>query len=209
MTTTADLRSLAAAALSGATDAGTNVFAARDWPTWNGSYPVLYLQTPIEDKESISRNGAPQFTVTATLRISARVQKPTTTTGTGAAAAVVALETLQRQMEVALINNPALMSQLQQFPFVRTEMKVDDDGDQNLAELVMDVGLEFYQGPEDFYPVATVPLEQITVDADLTNVFDATGTYANPPFPQSVEPAPRTSGPDGRTEGGIDTSLPQ
>lgn len=209
MTTSADLRLLAASALSSATDAGTNVFAARDWPTWNGSYPVLYLHTPIEEKESLGRNGAPQFTVTATLRISARVQKPTTTTGTGAAAAVVALETLQRQMELALVNNPALMGQLQQFPFVRTEMKVDDDGDQNLAELVMDVGMEFYQGPEDFYPVPTVPLEQITVDADLANVFDATGTYANPPFPQSVEPAPRTSGPDGRAEGGLEITLQQ
>ncbi|MCP1376043.1 hypothetical protein [Dyella lutea] len=209
MTTSSDLRLLAAAILKNATDAGTNVFAARDWPTWKGGYPVLYLHTPVEEKESLGPNGAPQFTVTSTLRISARVQKPTAADGSGAAAAVVALEVIQRQIEVALINNPELMNQLQQFPFIRTEMKVDDDGDQNIAELVVDVGMEFYQGPEDFYPVDAVQLEQITVDADLTNVADPQGTYANPPFPQSVNPAPRTSGPDGRAEGGLDITLPQ
>lgn len=208
MTTSADLRTLAAAALKGATDAGQNVFSALDWPTWNGSYPILYLQTPVEDKESLGRNGGPQFTVTATLKVSARVQTPAQANGAGAAAAVAALEALQRQIELALINNPTLMRELQQFPFVRSEMKVSAEGEQNLGELVMDVGMEFYQGPEDFFPIATTPLEQITVDLDATNVFDANGTYANPPFPDAVLPAPRTQGPDGRAEGGLDISLP-
>jgi len=208
MTTSAELRLLAAAALKGATDAGQNVFVALDWPTWSGDYPILYLHTPAEDKESLGRQGGPQFTVTLTLQVSGRVQFANTEDQAGVALATAALESLQRQIELALINNPALMSQLQQFPFIRTEMKVDGEGDQNLGELVMSIGLEFYQGPEDFYPIPTGPLDRITVDVDLVNVFDPSATYPNPPFPGVVTPAPRTQGPDGRSEGGLDITLP-
>lgn len=209
MTTTADLRTIAVAGLKGNTDAAANVFDILDWPTWSGSYPVIYLQTPSEDKEGLGPNGAPQFKVTATLRISARVQMPAQANGAGAAAALVALENLQRQIEVALINYTPLMILLEQIPFVRVEKKVVGEGNQNLAELVMETGLEFYQGPEDFYVIPTDALTEITLDADLGNVFDPTGTYPNPPFPASVLPAPRTGGPDGRSEGGFDITLPQ
>lgn len=209
MTTAASLRALAVTALTGATSAGNNVFSILDWPTWNGSYPVIYMQTPMEEGASQGPNGAPQFTVTGTLRINARVQTPAQANGAGAASALVALENLQQQILVALINNPDLMGQLQQFPFYRAEKKVDGDGAQNLGELVLDIGMEFYQGPEDFYPITGTPIEEMTVDADLTNVYDPSGTYANPPFPSAVLPAPRTSGPDGRAEGGLDITLSQ
>jgi hypothetical protein len=208
-TTAATLRAQAVAALTGTTSAGASVFSILDWPTWGGSYPVLYLQTPKEEKESLGPNGAPQFTVTVTLRIQARVQTPALASGAGAANALVALETMQRQIEVALINYTPLMTLLEQFSSVSVEKKVSAEGDQNLGELEMDVGMQFYQGPEDFYVIPTDALTEITVDADLTNVFDANGTYANPPFPSSVLPAPRTSGPDGRAESGVDITLPQ
>ncbi len=208
MTTSADLRQAVVTALAGATDAGANVFSALDWPTWDGQYPVLYIQVPSEDKESLGRQGGQQFTVTLTLSISARVRVAPSKNGVGAAAAVVALEKIQRQVEVALINNPTLTRQTQQMPFVRSTMKVDGSGSQDLGELVMDVGLEFYQGPEDFYPIPADPLERLTVDADLENVADRTGTYANPLFPGAVHPAPRPEGPDGRAEGGLDINLP-
>lgn len=45
-----------------------------------------------------------------------------------------------------------------------------------------------------------VPLYEETITVDLTNVFDPLGTYANPPFPGSVNAAPRAEGPDGRAE---------
>lgn len=209
MTQTADLRTTAAAALTGATDAGANVFSPLDRPTWAGDYPVIFLATPEEQKESLGRSGAPQFTVTATLRITARVQMNQAAKDAGAAQAMVELEKMQRQIEVALINNPALMSLLQQFAWVRVTKDVSGQGEGNLGELLMDFGLEFYQGPEDFYPIPSSPLEEITVDGDLTNVYDPTGTYASPPFPSSVEAAPRTEGPDGRMEVGADITLPQ
>jgi hypothetical protein len=53
------------------------------------------------------------------------------------------------------------------------------------------------------------PLQHISITNDLTNVFDATGIYDNPPFPDAVNAAPRTAGPDGRAEGGLDIDLTQ
>lgn len=214
MTTTAQVEALVVAALqvAGATDAGANVFPVLDWPTQDQSYPILYLATPLEEKESLGRQGAPQFTVTATFKICARVKTVAQPGGIGAAAAKTALERLHAQIEVALINNPTLMGPigpLQQIPFVHVEKRISADGNQNLGELVFAIGMEFYQGPEDFYPIPTAPLQQITVDADLIQPYDPNGTYPNPPFPSAVTPAPRTSGPDGRAEGSLVINLPQ
>lgn len=209
MTQTADLRAAAVTALTGATDAGVNVFSPLDRPTWAGDYPVLFLSTPEEQKESLGRAGAPQFTVTATLRVIARVTMNQAQKDAGAAKAMVELETLQKQIEVALINNPALMSLLQEFAFVRVTKDTNGDGESNLGELKMDFGLEFYQGPEDFYPIPTTALEEAVIDGDLASVFDPNGTYPRSLFPDSVAAAPRTAGPDGRTEIGAEIILPQ
>lgn len=209
MTQSADLRNIAKAQLLGKTDAGSRVYSPLDRPTWSGNYPVIFLTTPEENKESLGPNGAPQFEVTMTLRVTARVQENQQKDDAGAAAAMAALERLQQQIEVALINNPALMSLIEQFPFVRATNDVSGEGEVHLGELKMDIGLQFYQGPEDFFPITGDALKEITVDADLVNVFDPNGTYPNPPFPDAVVPAPRDEGPDGRAEGGADITLPQ
>ena len=209
MTTTSELRLITAEALKAGTAAGSNVFAARTWPTWNGSYPIIWLHSPAEEKESLGRQGGPQFTVTATIRISARVQLKALPQNAAAAAMILALEEIQSQIERALINYPPLMSRLQQFPFIRSEMVDSDEGAQNLGELVMDVGMEFYQGPEEFYQIPTDPLDELSITSDLLNVVDATGTYPDPMFPDSVSPAPRVIGPDGRAEGFLSYEFPQ
>lgn len=209
MTTTSELRQITVEALKAGTAAGSNVFAARTWPTWSGSYPIIWVHSPAEDKESLGRHGGPQFTVTATIRISARVQLKALPQNAAAAAMILALEEIQRQIERALINFPPLMSRLQQFPFIRSEMVDSDEGAQNLGELVMDVGMEFYQGPEEFYQIPTDPLHELSITSDLLNVVDATGTYLDPMFPDSVTPAPRVVGPDGRAEGFLSYEFPQ
>lgn len=227
MTTTSELRQITAEALKTGTSAGNNVFAARTWPTWNGSYPIIWLHAPEEDKDSLGRQGGPQFTVTATIRISARLQVKALPDNASAAAMILALEDMKRQIEMAVINFPPLMSKLQQFPFIRSHMREDGEGEQNIGELVMDVGMEFYQGPEDFYPLEgpadeppfdpvaasgiqpIVLLNEFNVTGDLINIVDPTGTYPDSPFPGSVTPAPRTVGPDGRTEGGLSFEFPQ
>jgi len=209
MTQSADLRTAAQAQLIGKTDAGSNVFSPLDRPTWSGNYPVLFLSTPEENKESLGPNGAPQFEVTMTLRVVGRVQVNQAKADAGAALAMAALERLQQQIEQTLINNPAIMGLIEEYPFVRCGNTVTGEGETHLGELTMDIGLKFYQGPEDFYQIQTTPLEEVTIDADLVNVFDPSGTYPNPPFPASVQPAPRTQGPDGRSEAGADIELPQ
>lgn len=228
MTTTSDLRLLSAEGLKGKTIAGNNVFVARTWSTWDGNYPILYLHSPDEDMDSLGTVSAPQFTVTATIRVSARVQVKNLPRNGGAAVAQAQLEDMQQQIKMALINFPPLMRRLQQYPFVRSHFRDNGEGDSELAELVMDIGMEFYQGPEDFYPMeeeipkppldpaaeiaaihTIVPLEQMNITTDLTNVFDAAGVYDNPPFPGAVNAAPRTAGPDGRAEGELDIDLTQ
>lgn len=204
MTTTADLRRLTMEALVGATEAGDRVFAARSWPIAKGDYPLLYLHSPAEDMESLGRNGAPQFTVTAVIRVSARIQLKNLPRNAAAAQSIDELEVMQRQIKSALINYSPLMARLQQFAFVRSEIQEDGEGALELAELVMDIGMEFYQGPEEFYPTRVDPLQQTHIINDLTNVFDISGTYSDQAFPDAVNQAPRTAGPDGRAEAVLD-----
>lgn len=207
MTDSAQLRDIMVQALKGVTDVGDNVFPALDWATWSGSYPVAYFDPYKDGKESLGRQSGQQFTVTATFPLLVRIERPAKANNQGTADTQLALEEIQRQIERTLVNYPPLQQLIQHMPFLNVEMEVSGEGAKNLGELRIDIGLEYYQGPEDFYPVPTVPLDGLTVDVDLRNVFDPTGTYIDPPFPGSVTPAPRTEGPDGRPEGGLDINL--
>ena len=205
MTVTADLFALAVTALTGNTSAKSNVFSVLDWPTWDGSYPCIYIHPPEEDKTSLGRGGAPQFNVVATLTVEGRFQSPAGGAldpfDQGAVVVETALSSLATEIEQALINYGPLTIQLQQFPFIRTRITTSAEGEQHIGNLVSQIGLEFYQGPEDFYQPSATTLDEISVTTDSVNIFDPSGTYSNSPFPSSVEPAPRTQGPDGRPEG--------
>lgn len=52
-----------------------------------------------------------------------------------------------------------------------------------------------------------VDVKSLAIDLDLVNVVDKLGTYENPLFPDSVKPAPRLRGPDGRLEGQVVVEL--
>jgi hypothetical protein len=217
-TTTASLMDAVVAALRGATQAQNRVFAPRDWPTFDGVYPAILVQAVRERKESLGRN-VPQFTVTSTLRITGRVSQPAGATAAGlplgaqgADAGAIAIEdalwSFQREIETAVINAYGVTILVQQFPSIEAQIMVSAEGKNHLGEVAIDLGLEFYQGPEDFAPPNAIPVTQLGLVTDLTNVFDPSGTYASE-FPAAVTPAPRTTGPDGRTEGGVLATLPQ
>lgn len=161
MTTSADLRAAAVTAVTGATAAGSNVFSPRTWPTWTGSYPVLFVTTPEESGESLGRTGAPQFVVTTTLRIIARAQGVMKPLDAGAALVLEQLETMRDQIKAAVINAPSLSPLLQQFSAFRCRMEVADEGALHFGELTVDIDLEFYQGPDCFYQDPGTPLETI------------------------------------------------
>lgn len=202
MTTTAELRDMVVNCLKGSTDAGAMVYSPRSWPTQDNHYPYLMVQVPEESMDSLGRN-VPQFNTVATIRVMARVQQMGESDDQAAAKAEAALETLKGQILTAVINSSPLTQSIQQFLSVHTAMKIDSSGGTTVGAIAVSFQLEFYQGPEDFYPVVADPLDDIDIRADLTNVVDQTGTYPDPDFPTSVTPAPRTVGPDGRNEGHI------
>jgi hypothetical protein len=203
MTQTIDLLISAVEAMKDHTLAGARVYPVIDWPTTAPHYPVIYCKVPTEEKHSLSRNGGPDFTVTATLKVCARTEVAALPNGQSAAVLLQQLAQLSQQIQVALVNNPVLMGQVQQVPFIHTEMAITANGNKELGEVEVSIGLEFYQGPEDFFPLPVTPLESMGLTTDLINVFDPSATYVDPLFPAAATPAPRTSGPDGRPEGGL------
>lgn len=236
MTTSAELRSLFVDALKGATDAGQAVYSPFDWPTSLTSYPSILVRAPKERKVSLGPN-APQFDVYTTVEILARTKAPAGPADSGSAVALAAAERLKAQIEVGLINNPAIWSdpaggqRVEHFTSIESDIDTSSEGEMPMAELVMRVEVKFYQGPEDFYPIPAAPLQTVNIHFDAVEPFDARGQYPDPPFPDAVQPgAPvtlsdgtpvvladgdqvtqeqRLSGPDGRDEGALTITLPQ
>lgn len=144
------------------TDAGDRVYSPRDWSTRSEDYPSLLVQTPFDEKQSLGRN-APQFNSVATIRITARVEAFDGEANDGAMQAEAALETLREQVERAVVNSYDLTLAVQQFRHIRSAIQVDAAGDGHIGQLTYEIDVEYYQGPEDFYPVEGVPLHGIDV----------------------------------------------
>lgn len=184
MTTSSELRTLAVQALTGATEAGANVFSPRDQASWDGEYPVLFVTIEQEDGDSFGRNAAPAFTVTATLRVEARAENFGMANDAGAALVLEQLETLREQIKAAVINQSDIMPLLQQFPFFRSHVvRGPADGEQHMASLVVDIGMEFVQGPEHFFQPTSTPLEgfDMTVQEPVGTVEPGFSiTFPNP-----------------------------
>lgn len=160
---TAHVRQLVISAIKGNTDAETRVYSPRDWPTSEEMYPVILVQTLIEEKQSLGRN-APQFNTITTVRITGRLQElDGENENDGANKAELALERLREQIERAVINSYDLTRQIQQFARVRSTIDLDSSGEGHMAQLLMELDIEYYQGPEDFYPIVGDPLLGIDI----------------------------------------------
>jgi len=163
----ATIRTLTVAALkAAATDAGDRVYSPRDWPTTSADYPVLLVQTPFDHKHSMGRN-APQFTSVTTVRITGRVEAFDTDTNNGAGLAEEAAEQLRLQVEQGVINSFELTRQTQQYKEVRSTIDVDSSGDSHIGQLLYEIDVEYFQGPEDFFPVESVPLNGIDLQVGM------------------------------------------
>lgn len=183
MTTAAQLRAIAVDALTGTTDAAENVFSPRDIPTWDGTYPMLIVVTDDEDGESLGRNGPPQFNVTSTLKVLGRVEQAAQDDDVGAALVYGALETLRDQIKAAVINYTPLMSQLQQFSFFRARMQVGgkEDAAQHQGQVVVEIGMEFFQGPDDFNQPTLVAFEEVDLTISEPDGTQQTGAVITLP----------------------------
>jgi hypothetical protein len=71
-----------------------------------------------------------------------------------------------------VINSYDLTRQIQQFKSIRSRMDLSTCSAGQIVQLFMEMDIEYYQGPEDFYPVASVPLAGI----DTTIVMPANTT---------------------------------
>ncbi len=159
----AALRGLVISALTGTTDALDRVYSPRDWPTSEDMYPAILVQTPFDVKNSLGRN-VPQFTTVTTVRITGRLQElDDLDQDNGAVKAEEALEQLREQIERAVINSYDLTRQIQQFLQMRSTIDISAGGEGHTAQLLMELDIEYYQGPEEFYPIEADPLQGIDV----------------------------------------------
>ncbi|QLU50417.1 ATP-binding protein [Citrobacter sp. RHBSTW-00696] len=162
-----DIRKMVVLALTNATDAAARVFSPRDWPTSPVEYPALLIQTPFDHKKAMGRN-TPSFTTVTTVRITGRVQEyDGETDDDGAMRAEVALEDLREQVERAVINSYELTRKIQKYAEVRSTINVDADGEAHMGQLLFEIDIEHYQGPEDFYPIDPPPLEGIDITVEM------------------------------------------
>jgi len=192
------LRGLFIAALKGRTLAGQRVFAPRDWPVQAKEMPAILVDDQREQSESRGNAGFPAFHTIAFLVVDGRVEQDTEEK------AKADLSTLRAQIKAAILTSHEIIVGVEQIVAIRTEARVSAETKKHVGELRMEFAVRY---PEDFEPVITDTLEGIDVHADLAGPFDPTGIYPDPAFPEAVQPAPRTSGPDGRDEGGISVNL--
>jgi hypothetical protein len=173
-----------------------------DWTTPPEVLPAILLRAPGDRKESKHR-GQPQFDTTVTIEIEARVQALT------AMDAQDAIEDLCLSIEQALLTNYDLISITQQVAAVETKTEITSEGREHFGGAMMHFVFECFESFDPFEAIEPPALNNMKLHIDLVGTFDPTGTYPDPPFPDSVTPAPRTSGPDGRDEGALDINLPQ
>lgn len=176
------------------TISGLTLQSPGDWNQPPDKLPVLKVRLGKDRKESNGRSGQTSFTTVSVFLIRVEVSAKS------GPAALLALEGFAADIEAAIFKSVPLRLKTQDFRFMETETEVTSDGAAHTGTMDIALGVEML---ETFYPDVTAVLTEIDLTADLINVADETGTYPNPPFPDAVEPAPRTEGPDGRAEGFI------
>ena len=181
-----------------------NVYSPGDWPTDPRLGAAIQVGREIHEEKMSTLRGQPAFTTTVHITVDGRVAS---NTGFGALSAI---QCLADNIEQAIITDFKINSQIQQFSSVRSTQTIDSNSEYHVAQVAIAFALEFFQSMADYDTTSqgTVPspnLDVLTISQDAINIFDATGTYSGTSvtelFPNSVVPAPRTTGGDGRDEG--------
>ena len=200
---------------------GVTVDSPGDWDTPATALPNIKLRALGDIKDSTSRS-MPAFTTVAPLQLLARVRAQT------AAEAQDAIEALGLLIEDSVLIAPSVIPALQQIAKVTTKQRISADGEEHYGELEMQIDCETFEqfDPAELAPQLLIDLQQLVINLDTIKPFDpgsnvvAVGAsvvsgvggplseagptvateYPDPPFPDAVVPAPRSSGPDGRNE---------
>ncbi|MCH7381374.1 hypothetical protein [Acinetobacter higginsii] len=184
-------------------DEQVNIDSPGDWDVQHlnsDSYlPCVLVRTTNEGKASNIKAGLPQFDTGVTIEVLCAVSATT------AEKAQDTLENFWFVIENILLCSPSIINQVQNVQSVDTLFKVESSGNNHIAAVsaaFVYEGFEYFEGA-----INTDVLKSMGIHIDLANVFDPNGTYPNPPFPDSVAPAPRSHGPDGRDEGYLEIKL--
>jgi hypothetical protein len=208
---------------------GVETQSPGDWDTPSEQLPELKVRGVNGRKTSIAR-GPAGYTSVIGIEVLARVG------GDTAEAAQDALEALGCTVEDAVMSAPALLQWLQQIATVSSETSITAAGRQHVGEMRWMFDCETFETFErfDVVPEEFVVLQRMLLNIDTIKPFDpgvasasapsnvispvasalivsgsgSAGTYPNPPHPETVLPAPRVSGRDGRLEGVLDLTLP-
>ncbi len=171
MTTSADLLDLVEAALLGpnaasepavyATSAADRVKRPGDLPTQADQYPILKLRVVSESRQSLGR-GDVQFDTTVTIRVVGEVSAPAAIGDVSTSTAEARLWALKREYEMAIINSYPLFRVVQELAGVNTQLAFCGEQATHLAGIQSDFAFEIYEGADDFAPIETVALTDVT-----------------------------------------------
>lgn len=164
MTTSLDLLQHAYdAILQANTAAQSRVYKPGDWPTQDGGYPIVKMRLVHEQRASLGRGGAIEFTTVATIRIAAEVSGFASVDDVGATGVESQLWALKREIEVAIVNSYPLTRLIQNIPTMTSQLAFNSDAATHVAGVQIDLSLEFYEGPESFAPVVSDDLTEVTI----------------------------------------------
>ena len=172
MSSSDDILALCVAALRGKTDAASRVFAPRDLPTWDGDLPVLFVSADDEDASTISGPiGYPQFDVVTTVRVVGRVRVESEDDDAGGAQASAALGTLRDQIKRAVITGRGMMGPqgpVQAYVWFRARKEYGGQASNaHHAQVVVEIGIQHYQGADDFGGAIGDDLNEIRVTTQV------------------------------------------
>ncbi len=188
------MRQLVVAALQAAAAAPT-IQSPGDWSVPPSKLPAILVRNGAERKASLGTNGQTQFNTDFVIEIRGIVS------GSTAEVAQDALDTLGATIEDILLRDVGIRGETQDFPAIDTTTEYSSDGRVHFAAVSIALHFQIY---EAFEPDVNNTLERMQLTVDLASPFDPNGTYPDPPFPDAIPPAPRSTGPDGRAEGVID-----
>lgn len=142
------MQQLLVAAITGRTDAAERVFTPKTWSTKPDQMPIVLIRYARNDGASLGK-GEIQFETIDTVQIVLQVAKLPNAQDDAILAAEAEAWRIQRQIEAAIFQTGKLGGEIEQFPFIRRGIARNSDGQQTIVEIQTELGLKYYQGPED------------------------------------------------------------